>query len=144
MINLRSLFASKTQKQFIKQLDDIKSLIKAKNGAFSLNSSDILFDTELEKLISELKSYILKNKNLKSSTFDETVIRSKSFVIIVNYLDDKLSSGHYHTYRGTLGLGGKALYKILNIVLPLLNENGLNEDIELIKKNIDTSIANMG
>ncbi len=144
MISLKILFASKTQKQYLKELNDIQSLIKSKNGAFSSVSTDILIDTELEKLIRELKSYIIKNKNLKSKTFDETVIRSKSFVIIVNYLDDKLSSGHYHTYRGTLGLGGKALYKILNIVLPLLNENGLNEDIELIKKNIDTSIANMG
>ena len=44
---------------------------------------------------------------------------------------------------GVLGFEGGSLHKILKIILPLLKENGTNEDIDLIKKTIEKSIANV-
>ena len=144
---LKKLFASAAQRQYAKELECIKGFVLAaehKMAKTGVHRESIVFESELDSLIAELKTAVLNHDGLRSKTFDAQLIRRNCFSAMVNSLDTKLSSGRFHVHLGTLDFRGEALRHILKITLPMLIEYGVVESTDDIEKNIAASIAGAG
>ncbi|MGF7214745.1 hypothetical protein GGR92_000885 [Spirosoma lacussanchae] len=102
----------------------------------------------LNRMIDSIKTDVISDqpKWLEYIRKNPALIKNRVYQVILLDLEEDLSSGKYHAYRGLLGLEGRALFNIANAILDefSLTNYWPESQVEEQKEILDGNMKNVG